>query len=103
LRLQPKRRANQRCKLHSSTAARSDLLHFKPGTKEHFLAALGRDWPELLPDYERLYAQRAYLPAEETKPVRERVHELARRHGVRDRRAARLEPPADPEQLRLAV
>ena len=27
-----------------------------PGTKEHFLAALERDWPELLPRYERLYA-----------------------------------------------
>jgi DNA repair photolyase len=81
----------------------ANLLYLKPGTKEHFLAALERDWPELLPRYEQLYARRAYLPAEKTKPVREQVRELARAHGVRDRRNVRLEPPADPEQLSLAV
>jgi len=86
-----------------ATGVWASPLHLKPGTKEHFLNALARDWPELLPSYERLYAQRAYLPADETRPVRERVSELARRHGIRDRRAARLEPPADPEQLRLVV
>ena len=86
-----------------ATGVWANLLYLKPGTKEHFLSALERDWPELLPDYERLYARRAYLPAEETNPVRERVRELARTHGIRDRRRVRLEPPADPEQLRLAV
>src|SRR5690606_2881110 len=30
-------------------------LHLKPGTREHFLACLARDWPELVPDYEELY------------------------------------------------
>jgi DNA repair photolyase len=86
-----------------ATGVWANLLYLKPGTKEHFLGTLERDWPELLPEYERLYARRAYLPAEKTKPVREQVHELARAHGVRDRRRVRLEPPADPEQLRLAV
>jgi DNA repair photolyase len=86
-----------------ATGVWANLLYLKTGTKEHFLAALERDWPELLPEYERLYARRAYLPAEKTKPVREQVRELARAHGVRDRRRVRLEPPADPEQLSLAV
>jgi DNA repair photolyase len=81
----------------------ANLLYLKPGTREHFLSALERDWPELLPEYERLYAGRAYLPAGETRQVREQVAELARAHAVRDRRRVRLEPPADPEQLRLAV
>jgi DNA repair photolyase len=81
----------------------SNLLYLKPGTREHFLDALERDWPELLPQYERLYARRAYLPADETKPVREQVRSLARSHGIRDRRAVRLEPPPEPEQLRFAV
>lgn len=67
------------------------------------MAALESDWPELVPHYERLYRRRAYLPAEETSPVRERVRELARTHGVRDRRRVRLEPPADAQQLSLAV
>jgi hypothetical protein len=80
-----------------------NLLHLRPGTKEHYLAALERDWPELLPEYERLYGRRAYLSAAETRPVKEQVRELARRHGIRDRRTLRLEPPEDPEQLQLAV
>jgi DNA repair photolyase len=79
------------------------LLYLGPGTREHFLSALARDWPELLPEYERLYERRAHLPAAEAKPVGELVRELARDHGVRDRRSVRLEPPPDPEQLRLAV
>jgi DNA repair photolyase len=86
-----------------ATGVWANLLYLKPGTKEHFLTALERDWPELLPTYERLYERRAYLPAEQSSPVRERVRELARAAGVRDRRALRLEPPADAEQLSLAV
>jgi DNA repair photolyase len=86
-----------------ATGVWANLLYLKPGTKEHFLTALERDWPELLPQYEHLYARRAYLPAETTNPVRDQVRELARAHGVRDRRRVRLEPPADPEQLTLAV
>src|SRR5882672_6755056 len=65
-----------------ATGIWANLLYLKPGTKEHYLAALERDWPELLPDYERLYGGRAYLPAGLTKPVREQVHALARAHGV---------------------
>ena len=86
-----------------ATGVWANLLYLKPGTKEHFLGALERDWPELLPRYEQLYARRAYLPAEKTKPVREQVRELARAHGIRDRRRVRLEPPEDPEQLSLSV
>jgi DNA repair photolyase len=78
----------------------ANLLHLKPGTKEHYLHALERDWPELLPEYERLYGRRAYADASE---VRDAVRELARVHGIRDRRRAPLHPPAEPEQLRLAV
>jgi len=86
-----------------ATGVWANLLYLKPGTKEHFLSALEQDWPELLPRYEQLYARRAYLPAEKTNPVREQVRELARMHGVRDRRRLRLQPPADPEQLSLVV
>jgi DNA repair photolyase len=86
-----------------ATGVWAKLLYLKPGTREHFLGALERDWPELLPEYERLYGKRAYLPAEKTKPLTEQVRELARAHGVRDRRRVRLEPPDDPEQLSLAV
>jgi DNA repair photolyase len=86
-----------------ATGIWANVLHLRPGTKEHFLAALEHDWPELLPEYERRYARGAYLPAKETAPVREHVRELARTHGIRDRRRVKLVPPADPEQLQLGI
>lgn len=86
-----------------ATRVWANLLHLTPGTREHFLDALARDYPELAPEYERLYAGRAYLPASETRPVREQVAALARAHGVRDRRTVRLEPAPEPRQLDLAV
>jgi DNA repair photolyase len=83
----------------------ANLLNLRPGTREHFLECLADDYPEQLPAYERLYARRAYLKADETKPVRALVAELTRKHGIRDRRRVRLdpEPAAIAEQLALVV
>jgi DNA repair photolyase len=86
-----------------ATGIWANLLYLRPGTREHFLAALDRDWPELLPEYERLYRRGAYLPRRDTDPVRERVRTLARSHGIRDRRRVRLEPAAEAEQLQIAA
>lgn len=79
----------------------ANLLYLRPGTREHFLACLERDWPELLPEYRRLYARGAYLPGSESRPAKEEVRRLAKEHGVRDRRPLRLKPPARDEQLTL--
>jgi DNA repair photolyase len=81
----------------------ANLLFLRPGTKEHFLEALARDWPEQLDRYEDLYAHGAYLPRAKVEPVRQQVRGLARAHGVRDRRKAPLVPPAEPVQLSLGV
>jgi DNA repair photolyase len=89
-----------------ATGIWANLLYLRPGTREHFLANLARDWPELLPRYERLYAGRAYLGKNEQKPVRDRVAELRKRYEVKDRRNVRLEPPPpaeDPLQLSLVL
>ncbi len=86
-----------------ATGVWANLLYLAPGTKEHFLEALARDWPEQLDRYEDLYARGAYLPRAEVEPVRARVRALAREHGVRDRRRVRLAPPPEPEQLTLGV
>jgi hypothetical protein len=86
-----------------ATGIWANLLYLRPGTKEHFLEALARDWPEELERYEGLYAQGAYLPRAAADPVREQVRALAREHGVRDRRRTRLAPPAEPVQLSLGV
>jgi DNA repair photolyase len=83
----------------------TNLLFLKPGTREHFLGQLARDWPQELERYERLYRRRAYLGSETSKPLRQAVSALAREHGVRDRRAVRLspEPSLEAEQLALAL
>jgi DNA repair photolyase len=88
-----------------ATGIWTNLLFLKPGTREHFLEALARDWPEEVERYERLYARRAYLGAEHAKPVRAAVAALAKEHGIKDRRRVRLEPepPVIAEQLALAV
>ena len=74
-------------------------LYLAPGTREHFLEALGRAWPEERARYARLYAGGAYLPKQTDEELRDRVRGIAREHGVRDRRAIRLEPdPAAQEE-----
>ena len=80
----------------------ANLLYLRPGTREHFLDCLGDSWPELLPEYERLYGTRAYLPEARTGPVRAAVRELARDEGIRDRRRVKLHP-SGPAQLALEV
>ncbi len=79
----------------------ANVLYLKSGTREHFLECLARDWPELLTEYERLYRGRAYMAKADADPVRERVRELARAAGVRDRRGRKARRPALAEQLSL--
>jgi DNA repair photolyase len=60
----------------------TNVLYLRPGTREHFLDYLARDWPELMPMYQRLYAHRAYLGKAEVEPVRREVAELRNRFAV---------------------
>jgi DNA repair photolyase len=86
-----------------ATGIWANLLFLKPGTREHFLTQLAEDWPEQLPHYEELYAQKAYLGADLMKPLRTEVSRLAREYGIKDRRTEKLGPPPEPEQLSLAL
>ena len=79
----------------------ANVLYLRPGTREHFLEALGRDWPELLPRV-RAAVRRARLPpASETEPVRTTVRGLART--TRRPRRPPIAPAPEPEQLALVV
>jgi DNA repair photolyase len=81
-------------------------LYLQPGTKEHFLAALTAEWPEERRRYDRLYARGAYLARAQREAIRHTVRELARRHGIADRRAHALTPAPvaeAPEQLGLGL
>jgi DNA repair photolyase len=81
----------------------ANLLYLKPGTREHFLESLARDWPEELGRYERLYAHRAYLSKAQAEPIRQLVADLRRRYAIRDRRPVKLEAQPPIEQLALAI
>jgi DNA repair photolyase len=86
-----------------ATGIWAGVLHLRAGTREHFMECLAKHWPEEQRRYERLYAQGAYLRREITMPVTERVKELRRSYGIGDRRMIRLEPPPEPEQIKLAI
>jgi DNA repair photolyase len=80
-----------------ATSIWTNVLYLRPGTREHFLENLARDWPELVPRYQRQYAGRAYLPKRQIEPVRREVADLKVRFGIADRRQVRLMPSPVPE------
>ena len=92
-----------------ATSLWTNVLYLRPGTREHFLDKLARDWPELVPMYERLYRDRAYLGKTEQEPVRREVADLRHRFDIADRRRVRILPAPDDEsaasatQLELAL
>ena len=76
------------------------VLHLEGGTRDHFLRFLSREFPDLAPRVDRLYAGK-YAP----RPYRDQVHAvltlLRRRYGLHARRP-RPRPP-DPVPLRPAT
>jgi DNA repair photolyase len=78
-----------------ATGVWANVLYLKPGTREHFLGRLAREWPELLPAYETLYAGGAYAPRDVVAATKGTVARLATRHGIADRRLRPLVPDLD--------
>jgi DNA repair photolyase len=79
------------------------VLHLRPGTREHFLSELARDWPGHVAAYEQLYRRRAYLPGDQTAPVRRLVARLRDEAGPPIGRRRQLRPAPEPEQLALTL
>jgi DNA repair photolyase len=50
------------CRKAGATSAPAMKLHLRKGVKEHFMGWLAEVRPDLVPQYERLYRGRAYLP-----------------------------------------
>jgi len=80
-----------------------NVLHLRPGTREHFLEKLAEEWPEELERYERLYRRGAYLKRADADPTRQQIAELRRSIGIADRRREVIAPAPRGEQLALAV
>jgi DNA repair photolyase len=79
----------------------ANVVHLRPGTREHFLDHLARDWPEERARYERLFAHGAYLPRHHAAPILDEVTRLREGAGIADRRRAPLTAPPEPQQLPL--
>jgi DNA repair photolyase len=75
------------------------VVHLRPGTREHFLGHLARDWPHLVPYYQRLFGNRAYAPRATQEEIRKRVGVL--REEARGSRAPVLRPREPAGQLAL--
>jgi DNA repair photolyase len=85
-----------------ATGVWCNVLHLRPGTREHFLEGVARHWPALLPRYEELYRS-AYLDRRDAEPIKTRVAALRAQFAIADRRLRPLEPPPAPSQLQLAM
>ncbi|MCW2926263.1 MAG: hypothetical protein JWM86_231 [Thermoleophilia bacterium] len=81
-----------------ATSIWANSLYLKPGTREHFLEHVARDFPELREEYGRMYTARPYLPREQVDAVKRQVGQLAREAGIADRRTKVIERE---EQLTL--
>jgi DNA repair photolyase len=88
-----------------ATHAWSNVLNLRPGTREHFLSVLEREWPSELGRYRRLYPSGAsgYLRAADARPIERRLGAVKRGSGIADRRRIVLSPAPATEQLPLAL
>ena len=84
-----------------ATSLWAGMLHLRSGTREHFMSVLAKQWPELVPRYERAYLDRQYLPNALGEASMKEVARLRAVHGIADRRRIRLQPPPPPKQLAL--
>jgi DNA repair photolyase len=81
-----------------------NVLNLRPGTREHFLESLARDWPDELDRYRRLYAGRAYLRGEQTASLNETMAELRSRWVWEPRRRpAAPRAGASPPEVQLEL
>ena len=80
-----------------------NVLHLRPGTREHFLESLARDWPEQLERYETLYAGRAYLPRAETAEIDGSMKALKAEWSTVGRRPSFETRPGGSRRVRLEV
>lgn len=78
----------------------SRVLTLQPGTREHFLEALAREWPEEATRLERLY-RGPYAPRGVAARIESEAARLVTVEGISDRREHPLEPPPSPVQLAL--
>jgi DNA repair photolyase len=83
--------------------AGAGALRLSPGTREHFMAHLGDDWPEMVAEYRRLFGGRVGLPSAYTTGLQQTVARLRDEVQLADRPASYITPAPQPRQLALPL
>jgi DNA repair photolyase len=97
---------------HGARFVGANVMYLQDGTRTHFLKFIERQFPSMLPRFERLYA-RKYPPDGYRKEVKAMVRVLQDRYGLAKREdaedageakdaEAQREPASDPEQVGFA-
>lgn len=69
-----------------ATSVGAMVMHMDGGTREHFMGLLQREYPEMVAQYEQLYASR-YVRKDYEKRVQEVVSLMRQRYGLNQRAA----------------
>jgi DNA repair photolyase len=83
---------------HGARFVGCSVMHLQGGTRGHFLSFINREFPSMLPRFERLYAG-AYAPAAYREEAQSMVRVLQNRYGLAERGPADrvVEAQAEPE------
>jgi len=79
---------------HGARFVGCNVMYLQDGTRTHFMKFLERDFPSLVPRYEKLYAKK-YPPEGYRKEVAAMVQALQQRYGINERK--RPVSPGEPE------
>ena len=82
---------------HGARFVGCSVMHLQGGTRGHFMDFISREFPAMLPRFERLYAS-AYAPAAYRKEAQAMVRVLQDRYGVAEREPADKTGAAPSEQ-----
>jgi DNA repair photolyase len=90
---------------HGARFVGCNVMYLQDGTRSHFLKFIEREFPSMLPRFERLYT-RKYPPDAYRKEVQAMVRTLQQRYGVIKREEAQAphesSPAVEPEQVGFA-
>src|SRR3954466_596351 len=91
---------------HGARFLGTNVMFLEDGTRAHFMSFIEREFPSMLPRFEKLY-EKKYAPAEYRKQVQGMVRVLQDRYGLNTRKKAdaeheSAEAPAESEQVGFA-
>jgi DNA repair photolyase len=70
-----------------ATSVGAMVMHLEGGTRDHFMALLNREYPEMVAKYSQLYASK-YVPKDYDQRVQEVVSLMRERYGIKPRKKA---------------